>query len=210
MYRTLISRTAAGSVTLNARMQNGLRVQGGLGTGRQLLNDCDFVEAVPEMLHTFFGNPNRFFAFAARPLERCEENNGWRTSLQGLAAYTIPKVDVAVSVTWQSLPGVQLAANNNTFATATTLGRGFSGGPFRAINIVEAGQVFIERLNQIDFRVAKLLRFGGTRTNVNFDFYNVTNSNAVIAENATFGAAWRTPQVILVPRLFKLSAQFDF
>ena len=65
-------------------------------------------------------------------------------------------------------------------------------------------------LNQIDFRVAKLFRFGTTRTSINFDFYNVTNSNSVLTENATFGAAWRTPQSILLPRLFKLSAQFDF
>ena len=36
------------------------------------------------------------------------------------------------------------------------------------------------------------------------------NSNSVLTENATFGAAWRTPQSILLPRLFKLSAQFDF
>ena len=70
--------------------------------------------------------------------------------------------------------------------------------------------MFIERLNQIDLRVAKLFRFNGTRTSINFDFYNVINSNSVITENATFGAAWRTPQSILLPRLFKLSAQFDF
>src|SRR5688572_16568825 len=141
------------NISVNARLQNGLRIQGGLGTGRQLLDDCELVEELPEMLHTFFGNPNRFFAFAARPLERCEENNGWRTSLQGLAAYIIPRIDVQVSATWQSLPGVQLAANNNTPVSSTTLGRGFSGlAPFRAYNIVEAGQVFIERLNQIDFR----------------------------------------------------------
>jgi hypothetical protein len=198
------------NITVNARLQNGLRIQGGLGTGRQLLNDCDFVEEVPEMLHTFFGNPNRFFAFAARPLERCEENNGWRTSLQGLAAYTIPKVDVQVSTTWQSLPGAQLAANSNVLVTSTTLGRGFALAPFRAYNIVEAGEVFIERLNQIDFRASKIFRALGTRTSINFDFYNLTNSNAVLTENATFGPAWRAPQSILLPRLFKIGAQFDF
>jgi hypothetical protein len=198
------------NVTINSRLQNGLLLQGGFGTGQQVLNDCDLVDDLPEMLQTFFGNPTRVFVFAARPLERCEENNGWRTQVQGLAAYTIPKIDVNVSATFQNLPGAQLAANNNTFATTTTLGRGFSGGPFRNFNIVEAGQVYVERLNQIDFRVAKLFRFANTRTNLNFDFYNVTNSNSVIGENATFGAAWRRPQSILVPRLFKLGLQFDF
>jgi hypothetical protein len=38
----------------------------------------------------------------------------------------------------------------------------------------------------------------------------VLNSNSVINENITYGAAWRTPQLILLPRIFKLSAQFDF
>jgi hypothetical protein len=49
-----------------------------------------------------------------------------------------------------------------------------------------------------------------TRTSLNFDFYNITNSNSVLTENQTFSAAWRTPQSILLPRLFKISAQFDF
>jgi hypothetical protein len=149
------------------------------------------------MLHTFLGNPTRQPFFAARPLERCEQNNGWRTSVQGLAAYTIPKIDVQVSTTFQNLPGVQVDANAIAFA-----GRFF--------NVVAAGEVFVERLNQIDFRASKIFRVGGTRTNINFDFFNVTNSNSVLSENATFGAAWRTPQSILLPRLFKLSAQFDF
>ena len=209
------------NVTINARMQNSLRVQGGMGTGRQVTDDCGAVAQAPELLHTFFGTPNRFFAFAARPLERCLQNNGWRTRFQGLAAYTIPKIDVQVSGTFQNQPGAQLAANANVCASFlipglctvgnTTIGPGFTSlSPFRAFNIVPAGQVFIERLNQIDFRVSKLFRLEGTRTSVNFDFYNVTNSNAVITENATYGAAWQTPQSILLPRLFKISAQFDF
>ena len=43
------------NITLNARLQNGLLVQGGLGTGRRSRNDCEVVDDLPEMLHTFFG-----------------------------------------------------------------------------------------------------------------------------------------------------------
>ena len=47
------------NITVNARLQNGLLLQGGLGTGRQVLNDCEVVDDLPEMLHTFFGDPTR-------------------------------------------------------------------------------------------------------------------------------------------------------
>jgi hypothetical protein len=205
------------NVTVNARMRNGVVIQGGMGTGRQLTDDCDIVDDMPELLHTFFGTPSRVFVFAARPLERCRQNNGWRTQFQGLATYVIPKIDVQVSGTFQNLPGAQLAANASIQSSATSLGRRFGSdlpapGPAfgRFFNIVEAGEVFIERLNQIDLRVGKIFRVAGTRTSINFDFYNVLNSNAVLAENATYGPAWRTPQSILLPRLFKLNAQFDW
>jgi hypothetical protein len=207
------------SIGVNARLMNGLNLQGGVGPGRVVTDDCDIVDDLPEMLHTLAGNPNRSFVFATRPLERCHENNGWRTGVQGLASYLIPRIDVNVSATFQNQPGAQLAANANTCAGAiagtctagnTTLGRAFTAAPFRAINIVDAGEVYVERLNQIDLRLSKVFRVSGTRTMLNFDFYNVTNSNSVLTENATFGAPWRTPQSILLPRLFKLGMQFDF
>ena len=91
-----------------------------------------------------------------------------------------------VSGTYQNQPGIQTDANYNTPVSATNLGRPFTGATFRNYNIVEAGEVYIERLNQIDFRVAKLLRLGGSRTMINFDFFNITNSNSVLTENATF------------------------
>ncbi len=95
------------NITLNSRLQNGLLVQGGLGTGRQVTNICGIVDKLPEMLHTFFGDPTRLFFFAATPKEFCEANNGFRTSIQGLAAYTIPKIDVQISGTFQNLPGAR-------------------------------------------------------------------------------------------------------
>jgi hypothetical protein len=211
------------NVTVNSRLQNGLTVQGGFGTGRQITNDCEIMEKAPEIAQILF-NPDRAFFFGTRPLERCEQNNGWRPQFQGLAAYTIPKIDLQISGTFQNLPGVQLAANANVCAGAiipglcaaggTTLARPFNSGgpfaPFRVINIVNAGEVFVERLNQIDLRFSKIVRAVGTRTQVNFDFYNVTNSNSIISENPSFGAGWQTPTNILLPRLFKISAQFDW
>ena len=202
------------NTTVNARLQNGLLLQGGFGTGRQVTNDCDVVDDLPEMLHSFFGDPTRFFFFAARPRDFCEQNNGWRTSVQGLAAYTIPKIDVQISGTLQNLPGAVVQANANYGVTAGiipgVLPSSYPFVPFQAFQIVEPGSQYVERLNQIDFRVSKILRFGTTRTNLNFDFFNVTNSNSVLGENFAYGPAWRAPTSIVLPRLFKFSAQFDF
>jgi len=196
------------NVTLNARLQNGLLVQGGLGTGRVVTNNCDIVDQLPEMLHTFFGNPTRAFFFSATPREYCEANNGFRTSLQGLAAYTIPTIDVQVSGTWQNLPGNVVSSNAN-FGLFGSAGPG-PFIPFQAFNIVAPGELYVERLNQIDLRLSKIVRMAGTRASVNFDFFNVTNANSVIGENSAWGPAWRNPTSILLPRLFKISAQFDF
>ena len=203
--------------SVNARLQSGLTIQGGFGTGKVVTDDCEIVAALPEQLHVFVGNNTRNFAFSARPLEECHRDNGFRTQFQGLAAYTIPKVDVSVSGTFQNLPGANVVANFNNTNTGT-LGRAFAGpagpNPFRVYSIVQPGELYVERLNQVDMRVAKIFRFGTTRTNLNFDFYNVLNSNSVITENQTFALApstgWRTPQSILLARMFKIGVEFDF
>jgi hypothetical protein len=211
-YGEQTERFDAVNISLQARLQNGLTVQGGLGPGRQVTDDCDIIDDLPELLQAVAGTPSRSGVTTTRPLERCHENNGWRTGVSGFASYTIPKIDVLVSGTFQNQPGAQINANMVNFpAASTTLGRAFTGAPAgRGFNLLPAGEVYIERLNQIDFRIAKLFRVGSTRTSINFDFFNVTNSNSVLTENQTFGAAWRTPQSILLPRLFKLSAQLDF
>ena len=126
---------------------------------------------------------------------------------------------VKICGTFQNLPlsrackraGAIMSARAAIAAATTTLGRAYSSGPTaRFFNIIEAGTVYVERMNQLDLRMSKLFRLNTTRTSLNFDFYNVLNSNSAINENITYGAAWRTPQLILLPRIFKLSAQFDF
>ena len=54
------------------------------------------------------------------------------------------------------------------------------------VNLIEPGTLYGDRVNEIDFRFAKILRFGRTRTNVGFDIYNILNSAPVLTYNQTF------------------------
>ena len=47
--------------------------------------------------------------------------------------------------------------------------------------------MFGDRVNEIDLRIAKILTFGRTRTNVGFDVYNLLNVDAGAA-----ATTWRT------------------
>ena len=68
-------------------------------------------------------------------------------------------------------------------------------------------------MNEVALRVAKIVRFGRTRTNVGIDIFNLMNSNAILTYNQTFAPApgpWLAPQSVLTPRFVKVSAQIDF
>jgi hypothetical protein len=45
---------------------------------------------------------------------------------------------------------------------------------------------------------------------VGLDMYNLFNSTPVLAENQTYGPAYRSPISMLQARFFKFSAQFDW
>ena len=55
------------------------------------------------------------------------------------------------------------------------------------VNLALPGDVYPERLNTVDMRVSKILRFGRTRSNVGIDLYNLFNANTGTAFNGTFG-----------------------
>jgi hypothetical protein len=216
-------------VTANARLRNGLTLQGGLSVGRESLNECDLMNKFPENTLRFLAGPSAgdhagaspsFLPFfAATPLDYCNRNEGFTPSVKLLGAYTFPKIDVQVAGTYQSIPGGLEEAQYLEF-TGGTLGRAYGTSPivpFREFQIVEPGSLRLDRINQFDFRVSKIFKLAGTRTNVNFDLYNVFNNNAVTQENFTYvavpgapGGPWRQPQYVVPSRFFKLSAQFDF
>jgi hypothetical protein len=154
----------------------------------------------------------------------CSWSTPYQPNVKGLGSYTVPKIEVQVSATLQSIPGVLpnqqtsvapvgLAANFNApnALIAPSLGRPLAGGAANvAINLLKPGEMYGDRTNQIDFRVAKILTWGRTRTQVGLDIYNLTNSNAVQNYNQTYGPAWLTPTSILTARFAKISAQVNF
>ena len=54
------------------------------------------------------------------------------------------------------------------------------------VNLIEPGTLYGDRINQLDFRIAKILKLGRTRTTVGVDLYNALNSSTVLVYNNTF------------------------
>ncbi len=80
------------------------------------------------------------------------------------------------------------------------------------VNILTPGSVYGDRINFVDMRFAKILRFGTTRTNVGLDLFNVNTPTAceTVYDPATNGARWMQPTAALLPRLVRVNVQFDF
>jgi hypothetical protein len=183
-------------INISGRMRNSLMFQGGTSTGRLVTDNCD---VTPKL-----DNPSERFCRVTAP---------FATQFKGLTAYTIPKVDVQLSATIQSLPGASLAANLvvPTATVAQTLGRPLAGGANSVtVNLVAPQTLFGDRINQVDFRVAKVLRFARARAQVGVDIFNAMNSNVPLGYIQTYGSTWLRPTSVMDARFARVSGQIDF
>jgi hypothetical protein len=203
-------------LSANARLREGMFVQGGIGVGRVVRDNCDVASVAPEVLFTNFGQTSfvtqRPGAGDWTPMSYCHHNEGFVTQAKAMASYRIPRVDVQIAGTFQSLPGQMLAANltAQNSQIAPQLGRNLSGNQqVLTFNVLEGGELYGERLNQLDLRFAKVFRFAGTRAMVNFDIYNLFNVDTITNYTFAFGA-WQRPLNLIQARFFKVGAQLDF
>jgi hypothetical protein len=65
----------------------------------------------------------------------------------------------------------------------STLPGGLVNGSSKNVALIAPSTVFDDRQNQLDVRIGKIVRFGRTRTSLNFDVFNVTNANTVLNRN---------------------------
>jgi hypothetical protein len=213
-------------LNVNARTNNGLTLQGGFTAGAGYRDQCEITNALPELFITA-GNQ-----FNQQPLAACQVSEPWLWAWRGLANYVIPKVDVQVSGILRSQPNIAATndpASNGQSAAANlivpnaivqaALGRPLAGNAQNVtLNASLPGDVYPERLNTMDMRVSKVLRFGRTRSNVGIDLYNLFNANTGTVFNqvygtagtANLGAAWLRPTSILNARVVRFNATVDW
>jgi len=159
----------------------------------------------------------------------CNASEPWLTSVRGLGSYTVPKVDVMVSAIFRSQANAQPGAavgTNGSSRTATyrltaaqflaATGRPLAPGlATQDVDLLLPGDLYGDRINVVDMRFAKVLRFGKTKTNVGLDLYNLFNSNTAttyetVYDPATNGARWMQPTAVLLPRFMRFNVQVDF
>jgi len=98
-------------------------------------------------------------------------------------------------------------------AVSSSLGRDLSGNASNVtVNLLAPGTRFGDRINELDVRMAKILRLGRSRTTLALDVYNALNSSAGLAYNSAFvsGAPWPRPNTILTPRVFRITLETEF
>ncbi len=206
-------------VSVNARLRSGLNVQAGTSSGRRSMDNCSVRDALPETYSwasTQAVQTTRVTTSTgglANPYCRVVEPFFTLTSFRGLATYVVPRIDLQVSGTWRSDPGPELAANyvvTNAIALPS-LGRNLSSGNV-TVNLVEPGTLYGARINNVDMRIAKILRFRGVRTQLGVDIYNVLNTDVVTLYNNGYSptGAWLTPTAILPARYARFNLQLDF
>ena len=207
------------NVNVNARLANGIMFQGGTSTGRGVRDTCDTVVKID--------SPDPRGCHVTEPV---------LTSVRGLAAYTVPKVDVLVSAQIRNLnpanvagagavsatSGASLNANTNVPNTVVLQLLGRLPGTALAngtttVNLVTDGQLYPdERVTQVDMRFAKIFRFGSRRADVGVDLYNLFNTNqgTQFDQNYDYGVAaggeWLRPTSIVSPRYVRFNVTFSF
>jgi hypothetical protein len=117
-------------VTIDARLRNGLTVQGGVSSGNSMTDNCEVVGQVPEMLQAGAA-PAGVATFVATgtvgggawtPRQYCHQETGFLAQYKGSASYLLPYA-VRIGAVLQSIPGPMIGANNTYVGTVPSLGR---------------------------------------------------------------------------------------
>jgi len=217
-YGTITQMYNGADVSVNARISNRLQFQAGLNSGERVTDYCSVRAQLPELTGGFSTGSEVPAYSPANPY--CHYAPGITTRITGTGFYTIPKVEVLFGAFVTSSPGVPLAANW-TIPSSTaqlTLGRPLGAGSASTvtINLLKPGEMYSDRVNELDIRVGKPLRFGRTRLNVALDLLNALNFSTILIPNQAFipGGAWLTPTgtqtPVMTARTAKFTVQYDF
>ncbi len=206
--------------TMNARLPNGVSLQGGLSSGREIDDACEIANAYPDAKVFVQKNLDDRAGSTASRVTRapqfCRTEQPWLTQVKFLGSMPLPW-GMQFGASMQNTHGSPVNANfvATNALIAPSLGRNLAAGANSSVtlNIIDPETMFLPRFTQVDLRVNKTFRFGRASIRPAIDAYNVFNVNEVMEANSTYGtngAAWLRPSVVLSGRIIRFSAQVNY
>ena len=180
-------------VGFNARFRNGSMLTGGTASGLSRTRTCD----VTDPNSTWHCNDYDF-------------DVPFRTTFKMSGMYPLP-YGIRLSGVFQSTAGDRI---NQTYQVTPTNFLAQTGVPMGqssvTLRLSEPGSVYADRVNQLDFTVAKTWITRGIRLTPEVSLFNALNANPIVSQTTAFGPALGNPLRILEGRLIRFGFQARF
>ena len=175
-------------ISLSSRFGRGGTLIAGMSSGLTRAKTCQ----VPDP------NSQRF-------CDQTELDIPFDKSFKLSGAYPLP-YGITASASIQSLPGLPRSISYVvTRAQIPTLTVSSVTVPLNA-----PGTAYLPRLNQVDLKFSKSIRYGRTQFRPEIGIFNAANSATYLSQNNTFGAALDRVQSILDGRVIRFGVQVGF
>jgi hypothetical protein len=209
-------------LSLSTRFAHGGQASGGVSWGRERTDFCDIAVAAQIGTNTdttagkinlanYTGNSINNAGRTATGFPSslyCAVTPPYQADWKALISYPLPW-GINASATWQNRVGPQILASTTVATLPNTLGRTPTAAALSA-SLVEPGTLYSDRLNQIDFRLAKGFKVGNSRIQGTISAFNLLNGNAPTSLNTTYGSSWLLPNKIMQARFVKFGVQLDY
>jgi hypothetical protein len=185
------------NLTVDARLPRGVRLGGGVDTGRSVVDSCFVVDSPQALLN-------------------CHITIPFKAQTQLKANGVVPfKGGFVASFALQNFSGPPITAlySPTNAEISPSLGRNLSGGlatPTTQIPLVPPQTLFEDRLTRLDLRFSKIFKVNRLRVQLNVDAYNALNSSGIRSVINAYGPRWQSVAQILDPRLIQVGGQISF
>ena len=198
--------------SVDARLPSGIRLGGGVDTGRTVWDNCFTTDNPQEttIVHVTSGVGDR-----AVDQRFCHEVQPWLANLQVKLNGSLPLPrDFMMSAAFVNVAGEEILADYSATSAeiAASLGRPLSGRASTVqIPLIAPYTQYEGRRVMLDVRLSRVFNIGSTgRLDANIDLYNVFNANTILGRVNTYGPRWGLPTRILPGRMVQVGARLTF
>ena len=212
-------------MTVNARFGQGGLLSGGGSIGRTVTDNC-YINDDPSLTAQVFPGVQVLPATSlqSKTSQFCHVAPPWSqgTQVKFMLVYPMPW-GIQTSAIYQNSSGIPITSSYvaTNAEIRPSLGRDLGScrgattcAATATVELLPPNSVFEPRLQQLDLRLSRLFKLGGSRRlRGDMDIYNLLNASNILNMNTTYsppGGVWQDVTQILGGRLVRLGVQFEF